>query len=381
MVCSGGTTSRCAADGHWTLDLREKYQGISYSPINQTVEICAGVKMANLLKKLSKHKRSFPTGLSGLPGLGYILSGGISPFSRSQGLAIDHILSIEGLWGKGKSFNYSKPTIHTGIEEKKLWRGLCGAAHFLGIITKVNLKTQPLKPIEIWQSYVDKDGLIQAIIQAEKWPNSHSLQWIWHNNIKVYAVINDNNPNREKLKSIQVDFPCSSSMLVTEVQGLQKLPDFTSESYDGKKLRLHSEVVGVLGASWGENCRDLIQSLSHLMSRRPNQNCFIAAQQLGGVTTETSRSTTSFIHRQAIWKPWINASWEAGNEKAKEKSLCWLKEVWEELDPHCPGIHLAQMHQHLPWHQEETRKAFKEWLPGLQELKSRYDPQCILPRL
>ena len=118
-----------------------------------------------------------------------------------------------------------------------------------------------------------------------------------------------------------------------------------------------------------------------MISIRPNKNCFIAAQQLGGVTTQIKRSSTSFLHRQAIWKPWINASWIAGDQKDKEKSFIWLKEVWETLSPHCPGVHLAQMHQHLPWHQKEMKAAFGEWLPGLQDLKSRYDPQGILPRL
>ena len=69
------------------------------------------------------------------------------------------------------------------------------------------------------------------------------------------------------------------------------------------------------------------------------------------------------------------------NQQAKEESLAWLKEVWEEMDPLCPGIHLAQIHAHLPWHHEETQRAFKEWLPGLKELKSLYDPKGVLPRL
>ena len=117
------------------------------------------------------------------------------------------------------------------------------------------------------------------------------------------------------------------------------------------------------------------------MSKRPNKNCYLAAQQLGGVSSQISRESTSFIHRQAIWKPWITASWRAGDQKAKIESLKWLNEIWSTLSPHCPGVHLAQMHQHLPWHKRETKEAFGEWLTTLQELKSRYDPQGILPRL
>ena len=30
MICSGGTSSRCTANGHWTLDLRRNYQQIDF---------------------------------------------------------------------------------------------------------------------------------------------------------------------------------------------------------------------------------------------------------------------------------------------------------------------------------------------------------------
>ena len=60
------------------------------------VEIEAGVTMGELSDFLKKHKRSFPIGLSGKTGMGYILTGGISPISRSKGLAIDQIIEIKG---------------------------------------------------------------------------------------------------------------------------------------------------------------------------------------------------------------------------------------------------------------------------------------------
>ena len=47
MVCSGGTSSRCTATGHWTLDLRGKYQTFNFDHFNRTVEVGAGITMAN----------------------------------------------------------------------------------------------------------------------------------------------------------------------------------------------------------------------------------------------------------------------------------------------------------------------------------------------
>ena len=65
--------------------------------------------MGDLSDFLKNHKRSFPIGLSGMTGMGYILTGGISPLSRSKGLAIDQIEKINGFWGNGKEFHLSRP--------------------------------------------------------------------------------------------------------------------------------------------------------------------------------------------------------------------------------------------------------------------------------
>ena len=383
MVCSGGTSTRCTANGHWTLDLRKNYQKINFDESQKTVEIGAGITMGNLLKELEKYSRTFPIGLSGLPGLGYILTGGISPLSRSQGLAIDSVLEIKGIWGNGKSFKIAKPTTKSSYEDRLIWRGLCGAAPFLGIVTFLTLKTQPLVPIKVWQVSIKQEQLGEVIAQAECSPNHTSLQWIWGDRIKAYGIISDNLSNaNNSIDKIKNFFSNSSSFQVNEVLGLQGIPPFASELINKKSpSKLHSEVIGLLGPAWGEKCIELMQSLEYLISIRPNKNCFIAAQQLGGVSSQINRFSTSFIHRESIWKPWINASWQAGDLKDKERSLYWLMKSWETLEPHCPGIHLAQMHQHLPWHQKETENAFEDWLPGLQSLKFQYDPEGMLPRL
>lgn len=63
--------------------------------------------MGKLCSFLEKHKRSFPIGLSGNTGMGYILTGGISPLSRSKGLAIDQIIEIKGFLGKWKRVSFT----------------------------------------------------------------------------------------------------------------------------------------------------------------------------------------------------------------------------------------------------------------------------------
>ncbi len=383
LICSGGTSSRCAADGHWTLDLRDKYSNIEVDPIQEEVYVEGGVKMSSLLEKLAKYGKSFPTGLSGQTGIGYILTGGISPLSRSQGLAIDQIIELKGFWGSGEPFEISHPNSSSSINELIKWRGLCGAAPFLGIVTSLKLRIQDIKPFVVWQSILNPDQLIEAIKQSEEWLPSSCLQWIWGDKIFVKVVVeHKNNGSLIDLEKLEKTLPDSIPKKRSHLLGLQNLPSFYLQTKTEEFLpRCHSEVVGLLAKPWGGKINDIVQQIEGFLRVRPHPKCCIAAQQLGGLTNLRSRDSTSFIHRKSMWKPWITASWNAGHENGRFESLHWLETSWEGLEPNCLGVHLAQMHQHLPFHEKEIKSAFQEWLPKLKELKSSCDPQGILPNL
>ena len=69
------------------------------------------------------------------------------------------------------------------------------------------------------------------------------------------------------------------------------------------------------------------------------------------------------------------------DQTKRKKTLKWMEECWANLEFICPGIHLAQIHPHLPWHQKELSSAFKDWLPKLQEIKAINDPRNLMPPL
>jgi len=62
-VCSGGTSSRAAAAGQWTLDLRRTMGQVTWNPADQTVSIGGGCRMGEVLEQLSpgtqRGRRSF----------------------------------------------------------------------------------------------------------------------------------------------------------------------------------------------------------------------------------------------------------------------------------------------------------------------------------
>ena len=383
LVCSGGTSTQCAGENQWTLDLRDNYQQINVDAIKKEVEIGGGVKMFELINKLSKSNLSFPIGLSSQVGVGYILTGGVSPISRNHGLAIDQIISLKGIWGSGDEFEMSKPDNDSPSEDKLKWKALCGAAPFFAIVTSLKLKVQKIRPIYILEAIANPNELCEWILISENWPNNLSLNWIWGNQINIFVVIEiDSTFSIDNIKSMINKLPFKELPEIRKINGIYQLPNFSiNANLDRGNERIHSEVISLIGNKWGGSSLGVIKTIESLMKSKPHKNCYVAAQQLGGATSQKNEQESSFIHRDSIWKPWINGAWTAGDVKTKKKSLDWMKQCWENMGLVCPGVHLAQLHPHLPWHEKEIKAAFGDLLLELQNLKSIYDPKGLLPPL
>ena len=102
-VSSGGTTSQAAASGCWSLDLSTFGRSVVWDGSKATVRIGPGRRVGDVLEALVPHQRTIAAGLSGLPGLGYVLTGGMGPLSRRHGLAVDQLTTLTGVWGGGDS--------------------------------------------------------------------------------------------------------------------------------------------------------------------------------------------------------------------------------------------------------------------------------------
>ena len=360
-VCSGGTSSMAAAHNQWTLDLRPQLNRMAWQSSDHSVWVGGGCRMGDVRQALLPHGQAIATGLSGLPGLGYVLTGGMGPRSRALGLAIDHLLEIRGVWGNGEEFWLQRDR-HADSEQ---WRALCGAAPFLAVVTEVRLLTHPLIPLWVEQCRAPSDELPDWIKEAEASDSSISLQWHWGDADQLDILrVYDQDPGRRGMQCID---------------GLHQLPALVVPRPGAQ--RVHFEVVGLLGPARAADWNECMPLLRDCMRRRPHPSCSLSCQQLGGATSLVSAGLTSFHHRDAVWKPWITAGWGAGDLAMRQRSLRWLEELWSVMQPLCPGIHLAQLHDHLPFHQRELEQAFGKSLPGLKALKKKVDPAGNLPPL
>ena len=380
-ICSGGTTSSCARKNLVTIDLRKKYNQISFDQGSNLVRIGGGVLMKDLLAHLEKFGRTFPTGLSNLPGAGFILTGGISPLSRRYGLAIDNVESLKGFFGNGDYFSFSKKKLKK--EDKKIWSAIKGAAPFLSIVTEIELNTFKPYPIQIIEGFVNEKELEELIKLSEYFPENVSLQWLYSEKIYIYIVSElIRTEDEENISNYLFKYEKFSS-LNSKIYGNFNLVKFFPNELGLFELNKnnHSEVISLLGKELGNNTEEFISILKEINSERPNKSCYIATQQLGFKTKKETTPGSYFIHRESIWKPWIYTSWKKNDLKDKERALDWLNKSWYKLKKFFPKIHLAQLHTHLNSHKEEMDLAFGNKVDELKILKNIYDPAGNLPPL
>ena len=337
--------------------------------------------MGDLVNHLQKHNRSFPIGLSKLPGAGYILTGGVSPLSRTYGLAIDNIESIKGFLGNGTFISLKKNQINP--EEQLIWEGIKGAAPFFSIITEIELKTIQSNPIKVIEGFVNLNELSEIIKLSEEFPENISLQWIYAQKIYIYIFAELKNNLEDKRTE-------ECLMLLDKFPTLEKqfYENFNKINFFPKELNLyelnannHSEVISLLGEDLKNDIPIFIKCLDEIMDNKPNNSCYIASQQLGCKTKKLNHGSSFFVHRKSTWKPWIYASWKKNDLQEKEVALEWIYKSWSKLKKFYPNIHLAQLHNHLNSHDEEITLAFGDRMNELKTLKNIFDPQGILPPL
>jgi len=381
-ICSGGTTSGCAKDHFVTVDLRKNYNHIKFDIKTGIINIGGGVLMDDLLKNLDKFNRTFPIGLSTLPGIGYILTGGISPLSRRYGLAIDSVISVKGFFGNGEYFSINEEKINDE-KELKILEGIKGAAPFFTIITEIGLKTFKSYPIKIFEGFINKNELEELIIKSEEFPKNMSIQWIYSDRIYIYIVA-EIKTAKDKISAEKyiADFKKYSTLKIRNYKSFNNVRFFPKElNLFELNSNNHSEVISLLGNDLKNNAKNFIAALSEINISKPNKSCYVASQQLGCELNNKSEYSSFFIHRECSWKPWIYASWEKDNYEDKNLALTWMNQSWNKLKKFFPYIHMAQLHNHLHSHEEEINLAFGNKLKNLKLLKKFYDPANILPPL
>ena len=109
--------------------------------------------------------------------------------------------------------------------------------------------------------------------------------------------------------------PFARNRVINKFSDMNSLPSLSLGNNENNSST-HSG-SGLLGPAWQENNPQILKILKELISKRPNKSCYIASQQLGGLTHLNDLDT--IFHRDAIKR--INGAWKAYDQSKEKKPL------------------------------------------------------------
>ena len=137
---------------------------LTVDPVTRTARVGAGVRWQQVLDAAAPH------GLFGLCGssprvgvVGYLTGGGLSPVSRTLGLASDHVRAVELVTGDGVLRRVS-PT-----EDPELFWAVRGGKGAAGVVTAVEIELVPLATIHGGALFFAADDIPHVLHTWQRW--------------------------------------------------------------------------------------------------------------------------------------------------------------------------------------------------------------------
>jgi hypothetical protein len=316
----------------------------------------------------------------GIPG--FMLGGGISFVSRSYGLSVDNLLSIEMVTPDGKL-----RTIHTDAdsqEERDLWwacTGGGGGNYGIAVAFELRVHRPPFARMLVGQIRYPIEYAHEILGFYNEWIETVPDQ------LAVYGFMG------------KVPYPAHPDTLVSTM-GLT--PIFNGDTREGMSLiapilkfpnvfinlydmtlpdfEIYNGLLTVVGGSQAylrsgfmaarsmtPACVDV---LTKYMTNPPSPSSLLVWSHMGGKITENPADKNSFAFRDARFLYEVKAIWKASDQI--QQNVDWAYQLGEEMKPHCTGAYVNYIDPLLvDWPAEFYRDNYDR----LVSVKEQVDPK------
>ncbi|MGC4086765.1 MAG: FAD-binding oxidoreductase [Polyangiaceae bacterium] len=385
-VRSGGHSAAgyCLNQGGVVLDMTA-LKGKSFDARKRTLHAQIGNTWSDLYTYLTNTGTGLiPVGggcpTVGIPG--FMLGGGVSFVSRSYGLSVDNLLSIDLVTPDGK-FRRISAESHSKDEQDLFWacRGGCGGN--FGVVVAFELRVhqpntermlvgQIRYPIEVAQDLL---GFYNEWIQ--KAPNE----------LAVYGYMgNAVNPahTQQGLKSIGLTpiFNGDTARGMELIAPILKFKNISISLYDmtlpdfelmngsvtlvkGRQAYIRSGFFPVKGYN-----ADVARIMPDFMRRAPSTDTLMVWSHTGGKVSEVRPDQTAYVHRDAqfLWE--VKAIWT--NDYEATDNVDWAYAFGEALEPYMSGAYANYID---PLLRDWPKKYYGDNYARLCAVKKHWDPK------
>ncbi len=246
---------------------------------------------------------------SGVGISGLILSGGMGPLARKQGMACDSLLSIDVVDAKGQLLHATKDNAYKDL----FWASCGGGGNNFGIVTSIQLKVYPAdkvtwfnlgwdwnQPVEqiisLWQTFFLNDDK-RWYSHLDLWAKTFPAQKFHQQPIKVIGIFwgTPEEAKRELTPFLKLGHPVTQIIEAANWQkAILELEDAV-KVYTTSKPEYKSSGAFVMQNFPPQAIHDLASRLNNATSPFLNVVFF----SLGGATNEHATNDTAYFYRRA----------------------------------------------------------------------------------
>ena len=381
-VKGGGhnAAGNAVSDGGLMIDL-SPMNSVRVDPDTRTARVEPGAVIGELDHETQSFGLVAPAGIVSTTGVaGLTLGGGWGWLSRTHGLAIDNLQSVDLVTAESELLHASENN-----HEELFW-GIRGGGGNFGVVTSFEFQLQEVGPEvlagPIFHPYEDAAELLRfhreftadapdelccyaAIMTA---PEAPFLPQEVHGTT-VFAFVTCYSGDVEEGKAVveplrEFGEPIADIVGVMPFTALQQL--FDGEFEPGARNYWKSQLVDPLPDEAIETVVELGRSL-------PSPASQIVLEHLGGAISRVDPDATAYRHRDAAFSFNVFPRWDDPEED--ESHIAWAQEAINAIQPYATeGIAVNFMSQEG---EDRVKAAYGDNYDRLVELKNDYDPDNL----
>jgi len=355
-VLGGGHGPRCVADGAVCLDLRSI--PCEASAEGEAVRINGSGRVADLLAA-APEGRVVPVGVTDSPGMGLLTTGGVGGLSRSLGLSIDSLRSVDLLLADGQ------PLTVTAQSPAELWWAVRGGAARLGVVRFATFATHPVPEVTETQILARADVLAAWAAAAPSAPRTASLSWMLSpatDGSEPLALIDELSAGRDPGLARAV-VPVGQRM--RERTWRHRYRDFADVnvpvcSWYGPPAVADLRMRRIAPLLSGTRMPQVLEEVIRHVRNSPTPWCRVEVQHIGGAVGDVAEHDSAFSGRDAEYAVMAAGAWRA-ESPVQARAIAWVEELDDILAPARVGRYLTEVEAGLPGLADRVREGV-HWL-------------------
>lgn len=367
-------------DGGLEIDL-SPMKSVRIDPTRRVARVEPGVTLGDLDREAQAFGLATPMGINSTTGVGGLtLGGGFGWLSRSLGLSIDNLLSVDVVTAAGEVVTASES------ENADLFWGVRGGGGNFGVVTSFEFKLHPVGPTVLAGLVIHPLAAAREVLRFKrefvaKTPDEFVCWFVLRQAPPLPFL-----PPEWHGKEILALAMCYSGDLQEGERIAKPLREF------GKPI---ADIVGPMPYTAWQTVLDplltpgarnywkshdfaglqdgLLDVLVDYAGRIPDPQSEIACAQLGGAVSRVPRRATAYNHRDGQYVLNVHTRW---SDPAKdEECIRWARSLWQAAAPFATGsVYVNFLTQDEG---SRVRDAYGENYTKLVQLKNKYDPKNV----